>query len=147
MATKIARANHQEREARQYIVLRDEVKTLTDRKNALSKNLKDFLQNHGENLDGGHQEFIFSEPVTVGGEVFVGLVNRRKNSQTIDLDEVEKVLAENGIDRSRVFKQVTIEEFDQDEFFALNQSDEIPDADVDRVFKDNITWALEVIKD
>lgn len=147
MATRIARANKQERIGRQYLVLRAEAAQLEARKKQLNKDMKDYIQNNGVTIDGGHREFRFSEPVEVDGKRFLGLKNTRKNSQTIDLEQVEMLLAKRDIPRGEVFKQVVVEEFDQDAFFVLNQEDKISEEDVDSVFVDNITWALEVIED
>ena len=147
MATRIARANKQERIGRQYLALRAESKQLEARKKSLSNDMKDYIHNNGLPMDGGHFEFRFSEPIEVDGTKFLGLKNTRKNSPIIDLDKVEEVLSRNGIPRERVFKEVTVEEFDQNEFFVLNQEDLIADDDVDYIYEDKITWALEVIED
>jgi len=118
---------------------------LVERKEMIRKQLLKIAEEIGEIDDRGSQSVELTTPLTVGKATYRGFVRRRKVSTTLDVDKVRKLAEEKGISHL-VFRQVVIEELDQDELYACQQRGLISEADLEACISTHISYALEKLK-
>lgn len=138
-------------DAHRYLFLRSEVKPLNDEKNNLAKSLKKWLSEKGvpevdeDNNETGDQILEFDEPLNIGGERIRGLRRKRQVTEYVDTDEAKKLLKEKDL-ISEVMHTETIEVWDWDELYRLNQEGKITDAELDAMKVKEESWSLVVDK-
>jgi hypothetical protein len=141
------------RAAHQYLMYRDQeaaAKKLKDRANKAPGGgnlLKDYVAEHGEENSDGHLDFLFDEPLNIGGVRYRGLRNQKSQGAPLLDEDRAEVLLKNLNLRDRVAKEVTVVVWDWDELYVLNQQGLITDEQLDSLFDDpDPTWSLVVIK-
>ena len=98
--------------------------------------------------ENGSQIVEFDEPLLVDGVKILGLENRRTETSTLDLDEVDDLLDQLPESvRKRVVKKVVDYIVDPDELYKLNQEGVITDEQLDALFTTEVGWSLCVTKD
>lgn len=128
----------------QFLVLKDEVKTTSDRLDVLKKDLTAHVKEHGETDDKGHRTFTFPAPLPYGDKQYVGFQQQRRVSQSFDTETAEKVLKDKGLwDRAVVM----VPEIDQNEIFVLNQEGLLTDDELDSMFAERETFAFRPISE
>jgi hypothetical protein len=109
--------------------------------------IKDYVAEHGEETAEGHIEWRFPEPLTIGGQTYAGFRNQRSQGEPLlDEDRTEKLLVELGL-RDQIVREVTVEVWDWDMLYVLNQQGKITDEQLDSLFDEaEPSWSLTVIK-
>lgn len=139
--------------AHQYLYYRYEEAAAKRRKDATVKApgggnlLKEYVAEHGEETPEGHLEWRFSDPLNIGGEVYLGLRNQRSQGDPLlDEDRAEVLLKELGL-RDEVVRTEQVEVWDWDKLYVLNQQGKISDEQLDSLFDEaEPSWSLVVIK-
>lgn len=101
--------------------------------------------------DNGSLGYDFPEPVLLDGVTVTGLEAVRRESSELDLDLLDEYLDKLPEGRRaeltrKLYKRVTDTVFQPDALFALNQSGEITDDDLDSFYTTSTTYALTVKK-
>lgn len=141
-----------ERAAHQYLFYRDQeaaakrakdkaVAVPGDRKANLIKN---YIAEHGE-ANGDHVDWLFTQPLTIGDQTYLGMRNQASSSTYMDTDKAEELLKTKGL-RDQVFKTVEVEVADWDEVYRLIQQGLITDDEYDALMETETTYSLVVIK-
>lgn len=128
----------------QFLVLKDEVKTTTERLDSLKKELTKHVVEHGEVDDKGHRNFVLPAPLEYGDKSYTGFQQQRRVSQSFDTDVAEKLLKDKGLwDRAVVM----VPEIDQNEVYVLNQEGLLSDDELDSMFAERETFAFRPISE
>jgi hypothetical protein len=128
----------------QFLVLKDEVKTSSDRIDALKKDLTQHVKEHGETDDKGHRTYTLPSPLDYGGKQYVGFQQQRRVSQSFDTEVAEKILKDKDLwDRATV----VVREIDQNEVYVLNQEGLLTDDELDSMFAERETFAFRPISE
>lgn len=137
------------RRAQEFLYYRDDESTAKKQKEQARDAIKAYFESttKAREDENGHKYFDFEEPIQINGVTYKGLQNQRKVTSSIDVGLVEAWLADQPSDfRERVFREVTVTEFDQDELYVLNQEGILPDDVLDSFTVQNPTWSLNVVK-
>lgn len=128
----------------QFLDLKNQVKTTTERLDALKKDLTKHVAEHGEVDDKGHRNFVFPEPIEYGGKEYIGFQQQRRVSQSFDTEVAEKVLKDKDLwERATV----VVREIDQNEVYVLNQEGLLTDDELDSMFAERETFAFRPISE
>jgi hypothetical protein len=128
----------------QFLVLKDEVKTSTDRLDVLKKDLTQHVVENGEVDEKGHRSYQLPEPLDYGEKTYTGFQQQRRVSQSFDTTVAEGILKDRGLwDRATV----VVREIDQNEVFVLNQEGLLTDDELDSMFAERETFAFRPISE
>lgn len=128
----------------QFLALKDEVKTSTERLDALKKDLTQHVAEHGEVDDKGHKNFVLPAPIEYGDKTYVGFQQQRRVSQSFDTTVAEGILKDRNLwERATV----VVREIDQNEVFVLNQEGLLTDDELDSMFAERETFAFRPISE
>jgi hypothetical protein len=128
----------------QFLSLKDEVKTTTERLDALKKDLTQHVVEYGETDDKGHRNFVLPAPLEYGDKSYTGFQQQRRVSQSFDTEVAEKLLKDKNLwERATV----VVREIDQNEVYVLNQEGLITDAELDSMFNERETFAFRPISE
>ena len=122
---------------RQYLSLKKEVEVLTKRQDELKSRLKSTVEASGETDDRGHVTLKVDDEIT--GEVT--LTQQRRVSKTLDMDIAEALLKERGI-YDKCVKMIPV--LQEDAIMSCVYTDELSEADIDRMFPSKISYAFLV---
>ena len=122
---------------RQYLSLKKEVEVLTKRQDELKSRLKSTVEASGETDDRGHVTLKVDDEIT--GEVT--LTQQRRVSKTLDMDIAEALLKERGI-YDKCVKMIPV--LQEDAIMSCVYTDELSEADIDKMFPSKITYAFLV---
>jgi hypothetical protein len=122
---------------RQYLSLKKEVEVLTKRQDELKSRLKSTVEASGETDDRGHVTLKVDDEIT--GEVT--LTQQRRVSKTLDMDIAEAILKERGI-YDKCVKMIPV--LQEDAIMSCVYTDELSEADIDRMFPSKISYAFLV---
>jgi len=122
---------------RQYLSLKKEVEVLTKRQDELKSRLKSTVESAGETDDRGHVTLKVDDEIT--GEVT--LTQQRRVSKTLDMDIAETLLKERGI-YDKCVKMIPV--LQEDAIMSCVYTDELSEADIDRMFPSKISYAFLV---
>ncbi len=122
---------------RQYLSLKKEVEVLTKRQDELKSRLKSTVESAGETDDRGHVTLKVDDEIT--GEVT--LTQQRRVSKTLDLDIAEALLKERGI-YDKCVKMIPV--LQEDAIMSCVYTDELSEADIDKMFPSKISYAFLV---
>jgi hypothetical protein len=122
---------------RQYLSLKKEVEVLTKRQDELKSRLKATVESAGETDDRGHVTLKVDDEIT--GEVT--LTQQRRVSKTLDMDIAEALLKERGI-YDKCVKMIPV--LQEDAIMSCVYTDELSEADIDRMFPSKISYAFLV---
>jgi len=128
----------------QFLVLKDEAKTTSERLDALKKDLTKHVAEHGETDDKGHRNFVFPDPLAYGDKSYTGFQQQRRVTQSFDTEVAEKVLKDKDLwERATV----VVREIDQNEVYVLNQEGLLTDDELDSMFAERETFAFRPISE
>ncbi len=97
--------------------------------------------------DKGNRYYDFDDPIFIGGKAYSGLQAQRRVYSEIDLGGAEHLMRRLGQELfDRVFRQVTIRQFSEDDLYLLNQEGVVSDAELDDLIIEKETWALVAVK-
>ena len=83
---------------RQFLSLKVQIETLSERQDELKKTLSKTVETNGYQDDKGHFWFDLPEPIEVGGYGTVDRIKYQRDSSTpLDPDEAERILSKKGI--------------------------------------------------
>ena len=122
---------------RQYLSLKKEVEVLTKRQDELKSRLKSTVEASGETDDRGHVTLKVDDEIT--GEVT--LTQQRRVSKTLDMDIAEALLKERGI-YDKCVKMIPV--LQEDAIMSCVYTDELSEADIDKMFPSKISYAFLV---
>ncbi len=122
---------------RQYLSLKKEVEVLTKRQEELKSRLKSTVEASGETDDRGHVTLKVDDEIT--GEVT--LTQQRRVSKTLDMDIAEALLKERGI-YDKCVKMIPV--LQEDAIMSCVYTDELSEADIDKMFPSKISYAFLV---
>jgi hypothetical protein len=122
---------------RQYLSLKKEVEVLTKRQDELKSRLKSTVESAGETDDRGHVTLKVDDEIT--GEVT--LTQQRRVSKTLDMDIAEALLKERGI-YDKCVKMIPV--LQEDAIMSCVYTDELSEADIDKMFPSKISYAFLV---
>jgi hypothetical protein len=122
---------------RQYLSLKKEVEVLTKRQDELKSRLKATVESSGETDDRGHVTLKIDDEIT--GEVT--LTQQRRVSKTLDMDIAEALLKERGI-YDKCVKMIPV--LQEDAIMSCVYTDELSEADIDKMFPSKISYAFLV---
>jgi hypothetical protein len=122
---------------RQYLSLKKEVEVLTKRQDELKSRLKSTVESAGETDDRGHVTLKVDDEIT--GEVT--LTQQRRVSKTLDMDIAEALLKERGI-YDKCVKMIPV--LQEDALMSCVYTDELSEADIDKMFPSKISYAFLV---
>ena len=128
----------------QFLALKDEMKTSTERLDTLKKDLTQHVTEHGEVDEKGHRNFLLPAPVNHGDKTYTGFQQQRRVSQSFDTTVAEKVLKDKGLWERAV---VMVPEIDQNEIYVLNQEGLVTDDELDSMFAERETFAFRPISE
>lgn len=121
----------------QFVVLKEEISRLTDRKKDIQERLVADLKEFGE-VDGrGHLILEVNDPVT-GTEK---ITHQRKVSKALDMDAAERILTEKNL-RDKCI--VMVPTLDESQIMASFYRGELTEADIDLMFPAKVTYAFIV---
>lgn len=120
---------------RNFVFLKNKIDDATKELTKVKSYLSDLVDTDGEADDKGHLWYPLPEEV----DGYVSLKRERRVSQSLDLDEAERILKEKGLD-SRCF--VTMPVLNEDEVMACLYEGLLTEEDVDTMFPKKITWAF-----
>lgn len=120
---------------RNFVFLKNKIDDATKELSKVKSYLSDLVDTDGEADDKGHLWYQLPEEV----DGYVSLKRERRVSQSLDLDEAERILKEKGLD-SRCF--VTMPVLNEDEVMACLYEGLLTEEDVDTMFPKKITWAF-----
>lgn len=124
---------------REYVVLGEQIKALTTRRDELKTTLSEVVQTRGESDGGGHQYLPL--PTTVGG--YSGFQRQRRVSRTYDEQAAMEILSSAGL-KDRCVHQV--ETLDQDMVMQLLTEGDLTEEHIDKMFPPKVTYALVPVK-
>ena len=122
-------------QVRQYVVVKDEVKFLSDRENEMKQRVIDSLKELGEEDSRGHIVAEVNDEKTGISSV----VHQKRISKSLDMDKAETILNLKGI-KDRCIKLVPT--INEDEIMAAYYEGLITEQEVDEMFPAKITYAL-----
>jgi hypothetical protein len=122
-------------QVRQYVVVKDEVKFLSDRENEMKQRVIDSLKELGEEDSRGHIVAEVNDEKTGISSV----VHQKRISKSLDMDKAETILTSKGI-KDRCIKLVPT--INEDEIMAAYYEGLITEQEVDEMFPAKITYAL-----
>jgi hypothetical protein len=122
-------------QVRQYVVVKDEVKFLSDRENEMKQRVIDSLKELGEEDSRGHIVAEVNDEKTGISSV----VHQKRISKSLDMDKAETILNSKGI-KDRCIKLVPT--INEDEIMAAYYEGLITEQEVDEMFPAKITYAL-----
>jgi hypothetical protein len=122
---------------RQYLALKKEVEVLSKRQEELKSRLKLTVEAAGETDDRGHITLKIEDDI-IGD---VTLTKQRKVSNPIDMDVAEALLKERGI-YDKCVKMIPV--LQEDAIMSCVYTDELSEADIDRMFPSKISYAFLV---
>jgi hypothetical protein len=137
-----ARVNSLVRKVSEFLAIKFEVTSLTDRQNVLKKELLAEVERHGEVDEKGSQFLELDEPVVIHGQTFRSLKRERRATPVFLQEDAEALLEKKGL-LDRVMKEVTTVVFDQDELYLLHQEGLISEEEIDSLFTENESWAFK----
>lgn len=129
----------------QYLSIQKEIKDSNKSLGDLKKELSDYAeQHHEEDPEKGHQ--IHTLPgggIEFSGQRYTGFQRQRKTSQVFLEDKAEALCVRKGIDP----EEFTTRYVDQDKVVRLYAEDRISEAEFNRLYETNVTWAFVPVKE
>jgi len=122
-------------QVRQYVVVKDEVKFLSDRENEIKQRVIDSLKELGEEDSRGHIVAEVNDEKTGISSV----VHQKRISKSLDMDKAETILTSKGI-KDRCIKLVPT--INEDEIMAAYYEGLITEQEVDEMFPAKVSYAL-----
>src|ERR1700761_1025668 len=93
--------------------------------------------------ENGHKYYDFPSPVTIEGVKYKGVAAQRRTSSEIDIGATEHLLRQIGQEAfDRVFRKVTVRQFQEDELYLMNQEGAVSDDQLDSLLVEHETWAV-----
>ena len=126
-------------QAKQYSFIKSQLDYLEKQQKELRAKLFEVLDEGGTVDDKGN--IIVELPQEVDG--YVSIVKQRRVSRKVDEMVAEEVIAEKGLEES-LYK--TIRVIDEDALMAALYEDVLTEEEVDRMYPQNVTWALVLSK-
>jgi hypothetical protein len=118
-----------------YISQKQLLDELSKKVNAMKATMMSYLIEHGIENINGHKVIV------VDG---VGTITRQRSvSRTLDEDEAEEWLVEHG-KRDEVIHEITIEEFNQDDFYRVLFEEKVPQDVADGFVSESETFSFRV---
>jgi hypothetical protein len=127
-------------QVRQYVVVKDEVKFLSDRENEIKQRVIDSLKELGEEDSRGHIVAEVNDEKTGISSV----VHQKRISKSLDMDKAETILTSKGI-KDRCIKLVPT--INEDEIMAAYYEGLITEQEVDEMFPAKVSYALYLKND
>lgn len=122
-------------QVRQYVVVKDEVKFLSDREYEIKQRVIESLKEFGEEDSRGHIIVEVNDEKTGINSV----VHQKRISKSLDMDKAETILTSKGI-KDRCIKMVPT--INEDEIMAAYYEGLITEQEVDEMFPAKVTYAL-----
>lgn len=119
---------------REFVGIKDQVKTLTSRQNEVKDRLKDAVESRGYRDSDGH--FWFDLPEEIGG--FTKLKRERRVSQSFDTEAALELARSKGLKKCIR----TIEVLDEDAFAAAVYTGDITKKEMEALKSENVTYAF-----
>lgn len=124
---------------RQNVTLKERIDELSAIQSEVKKNLKQGLEELGEEDDRGHIVIEIDDDVTGIRKV----MHQKRVSKNLDIEVAEALLKEKGI-HDRCVTMVPV--LDEAEIMAAYYEGLITEEDIDTMFPSKITWALVMAK-
>ena len=123
-------------QVRQYIGIKDEVATLTNRQNELKKRLMTSLEDL-EPDDSGHRSLVIHDDAI--GQIKV--IKQRRVTKSLDIEVAENILASKGI-KDTCIKMIPV--LDEDAIMAAFYEGYLTEDDIDSMFPPKESYAFLV---
>jgi hypothetical protein len=130
-----------------YLFNRSNESTAKKLKTDAGNDLRAHIMEFGREDESGHKYLDLDPPLTIDGVTYTAIKLERRVASSIDLDATEVLMTSKGrTEYERVFKLVTVEEFDENEFYLANQRGVVSDDELDAVITEEVTYALVPVK-
>lgn len=125
------------REVKQYIVLKEQLATITERQSQLKESLKKAVEEYGE-VDGkGHYVLEFKDPIMGVSKI----TKQKKVSKSLDLEIAEDILAKKQLlDRCLEF----IPQLNEQEIMAAFYENLLTEEEIDSMFPPKVSYSFIV---
>lgn len=128
------------REVQQYVSLKNEIDSLTDRRDVIKKRLMTYTEESGVANEKGSLVLEVNEETTGTRAV----VKQRRVSKVFNETKAEEILTTKGIYDTCTKTVVTL---DEDAVMAAYYNGTLDDNDIDTMFPEKVIWALVLEKD
>lgn len=128
----------------QFLTLQAEEKVLKKRREDIKTDLTEYIEEHGETDDKGHLLHSLETPLQFDGKSYSGFMKQRRVSTSFNEEVAEERLRRHGVYDEALSTQVYI---DQDKVYRLQQEGRLPEADLDAMFEETVTWAFVPVKE
>ena len=126
-------------QAKEYIYVKKQMEYLTAKQKELREQLFAKIDELGE-IDSKGSINLFLDAAIEG---IVTLQKQRKVSRKINEEVADQIIVENGL-QDKLYKTVVV--VDEDAVMAALYSDELTEDEIDRMFPETVTWALQTLK-
>lgn len=137
------------REAQAFLHNKTEAERIGKIRDESKRFLKKYLLSEEDDVyadEKANRYVDFPDPLTIGEDTYAGIKLQRSVSVSIDEDRAKELLAAKSL-INYVMHTVTVEEWDWDELYTLNQMGRISDEELDALLEENITWSVWPVKD
>lgn len=128
--------------AREIVMIKSQVKTLTARESVVKKALMEVLEHYGARDLKGHR-YIELDPHIRGT---ARAVRQRRVSQGVDKHQAEAITRLRGV-YDVVFKEVTTMVLDEDALYTALAQGKLTDQDLAAIFPETVTYAFTLEKE
>lgn len=128
------------REVQQYVSLKNEIDSLTDRRDVIKKRLMAYTEEAGVANEKGSLVLEVNEETTNTRAV----VKQRRVSKVFNETKAEEILKSKGVYEKCTKTVVTL---DEDAVMSAYYNNELDDEDIDAMFPEKVIWALVLEKD
>lgn len=131
-------------DARQYLFLQGEVKSLSSRAGEIKDRLMTAVTAGGEPDEKGSLFLSLPVPIEANGKTYRSLKREKRTSKYLDEERTLELLHTKGL-VDRVQKERVETYLDQDEIYVLNQEGLLTDEELDSLFETEISWAFKPV--
>lgn len=127
------------RVTKQYIFIKKQTDALEKESKQLREEIFDYIEENGEVDSKGNIFIEFDGSI----EEFVGIQKTRRVKRVIDEEVAARIIQAKGLE-DELYK--TIRVVDEDALMAALYSDKLTEGEVDEMYPENVTWALNLNK-
>lgn len=127
------------RSAKEYVFIKKQIELLEKDAKQLREEIFEHLDENGETDSKGNIYLEFDDPI----ENFVSIQKTRRVKRVIDETVAEQIIEEKGLE-DKLYKVIRV--IDEDALMAALYSNQLTEKEVDAMYPENVTWALNLNK-
>jgi hypothetical protein len=127
----------------EFLSIKFEVATLTERQDILKKDLMSEVAKNGEPDEKGNLFLELPTPVTVHGQTFGTLKRERRVSIVFDAEVAEQILVSHGLLEAATTIPEPVPFLDQDKIYVLHQEGKLTEEEIDSMFNEHESFAFK----